>query len=373
MRINTQAVCIITIFLTLSVFSQERIRSLRPKYFSAMTVAGYVGGETLTNFPVAVRISKDAIAGFDYEQCRGQDDISFSDANGMSLPCEIECWNTNGESIAWVSLPSVSTNSPATFTMNWKHSILPDDSNSTSIWTNAKYLGAWHFNSPYNPVATNYQANSAGNFDLALYNNASISRVDNGVVGNAFLASLSSTGSGAIDLFTTPHLVNNGLVNTGFVLSGWSYWKGNTANNARQVFIINPTGSASYKWQLYIKSKKLYSRFGAGGEMQLGTNYVHTAWFHWSVRVSNKEKWDYFINGKWQQTRTTSQLKFINYMISMTYSIGGFQGYTDEIRIHNVAASDDWIKAEYDSMANKNFITAEPAVRRPDPLRLIIR
>lgn len=371
MRIITQAVCIITIFLTLSVFSQERVRSLRPKYFSAMTVAGYVGGETLTNFPVAVRISKDAIAGFDYEQCRGQDDISFSDANGMSLPCEIECWNTNGESIAWVSLPSVSTNSPTTFTMNWKHSILPDDSNSTSIWTNAKYLGAWHFNSPYNPVATNYQANSAGNFDLALYNNASISRVDNGVVGNAFLASLSS--SGAIDLFTTPHLVNNGLVNTGFVLSGWSYWRGNTANNARQVFIINPTGSASYKWQLYIKSKKLYSRFGAGGEMQLGTNYVHTAWFHWSVRVSNKEKWDYFINGKWQQTRTTSQLKYINYMISMTYSIGGSQGYTDEIRIHNVAASDDWIKAEYDSMANKNFITAAPAVRRPDPLRLIIR
>lgn len=369
MNLRVISLCAIPLLISLTAFSQERVRSLRPKYTSEMTVIGYTGGETLTNFPVAVRISTSNIEGFNYNQCKGQSDVVFSDANGMTLPHEIECWNTNGESVAWVSLPTMTTNSPTTFTMNWKLGAEPD-SCSTSVWTNPKYLGVWHMNTPYDAtLSANYQTNSAGNFDLPLTQDSKISLADNGMVGNTIVAKLGE--ADAIALFTTPHLPNSNLNTTGFVLSGWSYWKGNTANNAREVFIVNPS-AGSYKWQLYISSKKLYSRFATSGQ-QLGTNYVHKGWFHWSVRVSNKSKWDYYINGAWQQTRTTTQVKYINYMTTLKYSIGGTEGYTDEIRIHNIAASDDWIKAEYDSMKNAEFVTAAPAVRRPDPLQFIIR
>ena len=74
---------------------------------SEMTIPGYAGSTTLANFPVLVRLAANSPSGFDYADV-ANGDIRFADANGNSLPFEIEKWDSSGESHVWVSVPSLS-------------------------------------------------------------------------------------------------------------------------------------------------------------------------------------------------------------------------------------------------------------------------
>ena len=72
-----------------------------------VTVPHGLADETLTSFPLLLRLGT-SIDGFDYADFR-QDgaDILITDASGNALPYELENWDTNGESRLWVRVPSV--------------------------------------------------------------------------------------------------------------------------------------------------------------------------------------------------------------------------------------------------------------------------
>ena len=77
---------------------------------------------TLQDFPVLVRIAEydentgAGIPGFDYDDLLAENggDLRFADAEGNLLSSEIDTWNTNGESLVWVKVPSLSTNTTLT-------------------------------------------------------------------------------------------------------------------------------------------------------------------------------------------------------------------------------------------------------------------
>lgn len=69
----------------------------------------------------------------------------------------------------------------------------------------------------------------------------------------------------------------------------------------------------------------------------------------------------------------TMDAKYATLSTTSEWTCGGVTGYIGEVRYQNVAASDDWVKAEYDSVKNPDFILAAPAVRRPDALQFILR
>ena len=76
---------------------------------SEITLAGYAGASTLTNFPVLVKLAAGSPAGFDYADCAADgSDLHFADADGVLLPHEIDTWNTNGASFVWVRVPRLS-------------------------------------------------------------------------------------------------------------------------------------------------------------------------------------------------------------------------------------------------------------------------
>ncbi len=78
-------------------------------YRMKITFAGYAGSETLTNFPALVRFGP-GIPRFNYAQFaddRGYD-LYFVDATKtVPLSFEIEHWDTNGNSYAWVQVPEL--------------------------------------------------------------------------------------------------------------------------------------------------------------------------------------------------------------------------------------------------------------------------
>lgn len=70
---------------------------------------GYAGSETLTNFPMLVRLDAANVPGFSYSQLAFPNgaDLRFTDSSGTELGYEIESWNPGGTSLIWVKVPSL--------------------------------------------------------------------------------------------------------------------------------------------------------------------------------------------------------------------------------------------------------------------------
>jgi hypothetical protein len=77
-----------------------------------LTLSGYTGSSTLTDFPVLVSLST-SISGFSYNGFLDSDgdgvrtggDLRFFASSGQELAYEIADWNTSGTSNIWVKVP----------------------------------------------------------------------------------------------------------------------------------------------------------------------------------------------------------------------------------------------------------------------------
>ncbi len=125
-------------------------------YQSTITVSGYAGSETLTDFPVLVRVSPTTVKGFSYADCEPDgSDIRFFAADGTTvLAHEIDTWNPEGDSLVWVKLPALAANT--TFDLSYG-----DPSAATAsgnVWAASGYEGVWHLGEA-NGTAANASTN----------------------------------------------------------------------------------------------------------------------------------------------------------------------------------------------------------------------
>ena len=70
---------------------------------------------------------------------------------------------------------------------------------------------------------------------------------------------------------------------------------------------------------------------------------------------------------------TKNDAEFATLSATSQWYTGGNTGYLDEMRYKNGVISDDWIKAEYDSINNKQFVVASEAVKNGYGLKIIVR
>ena len=118
------------------------VAPLVPSNFTCRVKLGfnaYSRPETLTNFPLLVCLSTN-LAGFSYRQFASPSggDLRFADATGTNqLPHEIDEWDTNGTSSAWVSVPSLSapTDSIWAYWGNPAATNPPASNTNGAVWT----------------------------------------------------------------------------------------------------------------------------------------------------------------------------------------------------------------------------------------------
>ena len=160
------------------------LNAIKPDGFArgvVFTVDGYTGSSTLSQVPVLVRLSTD-IENFDYGDIMlsGGGDIRFVAADGTALPHEIDTWNAFGESLVWVTLPSLESGTE--FAMFYRASA--NDAAAVSggnAW--ADFAGVWHLNdSGSGAVAV---ADSSGNGLNAVGSDTS-SSVASGKIGGSW-------------------------------------------------------------------------------------------------------------------------------------------------------------------------------------------
>ncbi len=151
--------CFVAAMLGASLFALPGPSSATFAKGAKFTVAGYTNengtarSEPLSGFPVLVRIAETSPSGFSYDDLQSKstgDDIAFVDMDGAGIPFEIDTWNTNGTSLVWVRLPSMTNGTQ--FVMCWGSASSGKAVCNANPWSD--YTGVWHMGEETTGITT---------------------------------------------------------------------------------------------------------------------------------------------------------------------------------------------------------------------------
>ena len=353
----------------------------------AATVSGYAGSETLTNFPVLVRIRENSPNGFSYDDvANGQSsnketiDIGFTDMSGAGLPYEIETWDPEGESLIWVRLPEVT--SATRFAMFWGSSSSGKDLCASNVWS--EYVGVWHLDETANGVTTVYDSTTNA---LSGTTVASSYFFTNGVVGGSRHITTSED-YGAFDSGIMVDLTDaakraavDGL-STNFTAS---YWLRLPENPRWSYAITRKNGDSGKAWgvQMAYDGTGMIRLYSAGeNDTQNVKPYLNmlqrrNEWHKFDISWKADGTYVIYQDGAnkmtgalYNNTRAYQGDKNLGIGGALKKDSGagnggrGVKGEMDEVRLRAFVPSDDWAAADYATMTNADFLvfsTAEPS------------
>ena len=360
-----------------------------------ITFPGYSGTETLTDFPVLIRLSA-ARSNIDYSKCKVPNggDLRFSDAEGNLLSSEVDTWNENGESLVWVKVPFLNADTVITAHYSCAN---PAEVNPKLVWSNG-YVGVWHLGESERPLrdstATGIHFTSSFNAEKPAYLDEVTGYAESGgAVGKAVRFGLTcgnsnKDGKGGLLAFdpegtlsgfsamtleiwakpdsivdtTQRYLVSKRLVGTNdnvkTTVFNFYYNSPNpkvaNAQNAVASFGCDTDGTTSG-----------YNAYNvSGGNMAVkdtGVWYYHVAQFDRTSSANTN-----YLNGAYFGSRA-GQLDYNLISTATTQDplcLGNqpepskanyFKGTLDELRISNVTRSGAWIKATYDTVNEDEF------------------
>ena len=339
-----------------------------PKYYAKLTASGYSGESTLANFPVLVRISPEKISGFSYDDCAANGaDISFKGADGTTLAHEIDTWNTAGESLVWVNLPSLTAST--TFTMRWGDSDVTVSTSTNATW-NDDYVGVWHMGEAEAGSTCANSTSKGSKYDAVPQGTTANSRLYDGTdapVGGARTTASRDDSSTTPDYLSVASYDAEGVGGT-FTMSGWlrlSYYDYETDKWPR-LFSRKVAWNTEGGWESHFES--FPTNFSVRGKTQkakvLATQSHVGEWAHYSL-VYNGTSCTVYVNGESIGTATLDAAATDNDHALGIGNIPGASSYKtcrawgafDECRLMKGAASADWVKAEYDTAKKSDFLS----------------
>lgn len=354
-----------------SVLSADALASAPSRAHSAtLSVEGYTGTTALQGFPVLVRLSESRIGGFSGAQCAANGaDLVFTSPDGETVyPHEVDTWNASGESTVWVRLPVL--NAGTTFKVWWGGSA--SASTAADVWANAQdgfYIGVWHLNGDVGDDEPDSAKRDAG-LDMTA------------VVAGRAAAAPSQMYSTSSQTGRARHL-NDVFTAGGNYLKApspsslysdrqysVSFWMDPvTVSKSTWGYCIACHQGEDYQagWCVYdlLQANDKHAFYAQNGANKMSTSTLApgSEWIH-VVFTCNDTDLCIYMNGILAGAATTKTRGFMpDYPILFgitkeTDASVGFGGSMDEVRIAGgVVFSADWVKAEYDTVANELFIT----------------
>lgn len=340
-------------------------------YLSEISISKYAGGE-LTDFPLLVRVSPTIIQDFAYSQCRADGaDIRFYAADGVTpLASEIDTWNTSGESLFWVRVPSFTSSTK--LLMKYGNAALTEAPDGTNVWKAAAggfYGGVWHFNDTV-AAGTESAKDAAKRLDTLSMDaiskqgangNASEMMSCAGAVGMARVNSATTaTGASAKSQTGNYFLVPNYdalSIGSSFTISLWA-----------KTDLTSPGGLMSRKGVYssaggfgfnYSGASTMFMRFGGSSSATYsGMPKLSEGWTHLLI-VCNDTTFIVYGNGALVGTKPGTAAADNGTALSIgsiAYDYS-FTGSLDEIRLLDAAVSGDWAAAEYAAVADTGFLS----------------
>ena len=333
-----------------------------------LTLSGYEGTTTLTNFQALVKLTEGR-HGFSYNDYAAKDgsDLWFTDSSGNVIPHELDTWNASGASFVWVRVPEVS-GTDTSIVMHWGEAKTAAQTATENVWKNYNdgkggFAGVWHMN-----VNLGDETDASGNGLTATragYEAGSMTTLD-GVVGNARNNQKSSTNNKGSSL----RIDGYGAYITDaahFTLSGW-FRATATPNGWFRLFW-------SSKWEVYHTNP--YNTVNIVRAISIGgTNIADPApdalpnnedfvnnWCY-VVLVFDGTSYQLYGNGRtlgsWTGKPTVDGFADYFRIGNNSDNTRGWYGKYDEVRMYDGAQSEDRVKADYATMKSpETFITSD--------------
>ena len=336
---------------------------------------GYTGSETLTDFPVLVRLSK-VRNDFKYAKCPNNGaNLRFSDSEGNLLAHEIDTWNPAGESLVWVKVPTF--NASTVITAHYDCDSPVDALPAAQVWSNG-FIGVWHLGQSARPLVDSTghgldftKSCTLSNKDEGYFDNR-IEFASSGIVGNSVAFDKGTAGdhAGGLYAYDTEQTRMDGF--TTATLEFWSYERDLIPTNSNGRYLISKyTGSTSFAYMVTEQAKD--NRYASQLRRVNNTNFsvnpnsygVRTLnkWMH-NVYVydSVNNHGYYYMNGVNRTNGTYTPDQAVT-TIDIPLCLGNrdsnsqyaFPGSFDELRLSSVARSADWVKATYATVMDDNF------------------
>lgn len=363
------------------------------KYSHSFSVSfpGATNG-VLSAYPVLVKISESSIPGFSYADCLKENggDLRFADARGNLLDSEVDTWNTNGVSLVWVNVTSLSNNTAIKAYYGWNFAPIVDSQN---VWTNG-YVGVWHLGATTLPMkdSTATPANFTLDRDGVAYGQI-------GIVGNSLrfnvdgetnsyvkttisaAEKLDGFAAATFEAWTCQYRHKESPENGGYILAkdngsaNWSYkfYEDNKAGSTSRRFLqMNLNG---------VGSKNAVSSFGLV-DFSDSEDIWNYQVFSYDTASEATKKASHYLNGVLNNTSDVGSASITNSASQLylgnahNYNKFGhaFPGKIDEVRISNVARSAEWLRTTYDMIkGNASFARYGQAAPQTKPTMVIFR
>ena len=361
------------------------VTTVNPTNFNSklkITFAGYNRNETLSAFPVLVRLSAN-LNGFSYSEFASPTggDLRFADASGTrELPYEIDQWNdSNGVSSVWVQLPHLSSTNDYIWAYwgNASDTTPPAYTTNGSVWVPASFLDL-----PAYDIVYHLKESGFPYFDSTL-NHASTNGAGpaplSGLIGNS-------------EDFNGTEYLDSGTVNLddAVTLSAWV----NVSPSATSIQTIwaNQTGGyGAAGFSLFVnfyqstnQALLLDTGDGSNGsELSTAPNAVTYGQWHLVTAEINRtnDTAVFYVDGAAvpivsgnplvQTFVTNADLNLGRFTNNSLY----FNGDMDEARIHAGNESSNWVWASYMTVASNTVFSAYSSVTNlvGQPVRITIQ
>ena len=346
-----------------------------------MSFSGYTGSETLTNFPVLVKISESGISGFRYADCKkpGGADLRFADASGNLLASEVDTWDTNGVSLVWVKVPSLTAATKITAYYGWDFAPVVD---SKAVWTGNGYVGVWHLNESALPLAESSGGSSP--FTAGSYPQY-VDCGESGIIGKSVDFSRNYNNGTSYGSTRLEAADDDGHLSgfTDFTVECWTYQTNYWTSGASAAMVSK--GEGDYRsWKVYQDHTTLKTGLELTEVSGASTNRtwttsgdgVKTGEWVYQTFVRNKtdlNKCLVYFNGENVGSKDDNRSSIFSNTRPLILGGGGtggtsrvFPGSIDEVRISNVARSADWVKASHDTVTESSFARYSSARENAD-------
>ena len=335
----------------------------------------FVKGTTneLSNFIVPVRVSEDLMQGFYYDEA-SPTNLVFVDKLGNLLSYDVDTWDTSGESVVWLKIPTLPTEG-ITVTNYWnlRDGQIAPENTPTNVWSD--YVGVWHMSEPNAGTATVRDA--SGHKDGTGHKSSYVAA---GIFGKARGRHETPNATGyahgpavAVPEYTDLDEFSNGA----FTISGWVMLRSTTTGWA--YLFARKNGDTTTGWAAQFRGSNGSSGaidgisfWRAGGSGQYYTfntanKFSADTWAKYDF-VRDGNTLAFYLNGSLVEKKTgIGTIEGGN----QPFTIGGMNiestdpsgkastlnGYSDEVRLMPAAFDSAYIAAEYKYQSDPTMST----------------
>ena len=343
----------------------------------AFRASGYTGNP-IEGFPALVRLS-EGTAGFSYRSLTDEgatpDNIHFQDGDGNELPFEVDAWNKDGESLFWVRMPVLSKGAKIFLVYGVEYTPEVDvNERRASVWNGLNCVYHTDLNTDSNKKFGNSAQKSLD--DARGWDNSTAK--SEGVAGVGRL--ISSGGSGDKNRhgmeFGKNDLFKNTFADGSFTVSLWVKYHTRDQQVGYDRIIANKESyNSASGWELSLQNgypSNLQVR--GSSETAVGSynesetpplnNPVNDGEWHYLTVVYGAKSVSIYENGEFRISGTIDTASYYDGSLvvgnNSKHEEVDFKGTVDEIRLGPGSLSADRIKADYETVVNRNFFTASP-------------